>query len=84
MKPALVHLEPGQKARLAARARRSGNSFSQEVRQALDLYLDVPPQQLEELGILAREANRSADRMLAHLDEAIAAVSRALNRMGRK
>jgi len=84
MKPALVHLHPRQKARLTARARRRGNSFSQEVREALDFYLDTPPQQIEELGTLAREANHSADRMLERLDDAIAAVGRVLNRMDRK
>jgi hypothetical protein len=84
MKPALVHLHPRQKARLTARARQRGNSFSQEVREALDFYLDIPPQQHEQLGMLAREVSRAADRMLVQLDDAIAVVGRVLHRMDKK
>jgi hypothetical protein len=84
LKPALIHLDPTQKARLTKRARLRGSSFSREVRQALDLYLDLPPEGMEELASLARAANRSADRTLAHLDDAIETVGTALRRAGRK
>ena len=84
LKPALIHLDPVQKARLTRRARSQGSSFSREVRQALDLYLDLPPEGMEELASLSRAANRSADRTLVHLDEAIEAVATALRRVGRK
>ena len=84
MKAALVHLEPRQKARLAKRARLRGNSFSQEVREALDFYLEIPPRQIEELQMLAHEANRSADRILKRLDETTEAVGRVLKRMGNR
>lgn len=84
MKAALIHLEPRQKARLAKRARQRGNSFSQEVREALDLYLDFSPQQLEELETLARVANQSADHVLQKMDAAIATVDRVLSRVGKK
>ncbi len=84
LKPALVHLDPVQKARVAKRARLRGSSFSQEVRQALEFYLDLPPEGMEELAGLAQAANRSADRTLEQLDAAIAAVGRALKRAGKK
>jgi hypothetical protein len=42
MATALLHLDEKQKRRLARRARLRGKSFSQEVRDALDLYLAVP------------------------------------------
>ena len=84
LKPALIHLDPAQKARLTKRARLRGSSFSREVREALELYLDFPPDGIEELTGLARAANRSADRTLAHLDDAIETVGRTLRRVGRK
>ena len=56
MATALIHFDPKQKARLARRAKRRGRSFSQEVRNAVDLYLDVPVESEEELKVLARQA----------------------------
>lgn len=84
LKPALIHLDPNQKTRLTKRARLRGSSFSREVRQALDLYLDLPAERVEELANLSRAANRSADRALAHLDDAIETVARTLRRARRK
>jgi hypothetical protein len=42
MATALIHMDPKQKQRLAKRAKLRGKSFSQEVRNAIDLYLDLP------------------------------------------
>jgi hypothetical protein len=39
MATALIHLAPKQKARLARRAKKRGRSFSEEVRNAMDMYL---------------------------------------------
>ena len=78
MQSALVHLDSEQKQRLAKRARRRGKSFSQEVRDALDLYLALPIETEEELSGLAAAARRSAQRSLKHLDETIAVVNRIL------
>jgi hypothetical protein len=39
MATALIHLAPKQKARLAGRAKKRGRSFSEEVRNAMDMYL---------------------------------------------
>ena len=78
MATALIHMDSKQKARLARRAKLRGKSFSQEVRDAVDLYLDIPVGEEEELAALAREANRAADRMIKRLDATIANVDRTL------
>jgi len=81
MATALIHIDPKQKARLARRAKKRGRSFSQEVRTAIDLYLDFPVENEEELTALAREAKASADRSIKRLDETIAYVGRHLKAM---
>ncbi|HKN25087.1 MAG TPA: hypothetical protein VJX72_09590 [Candidatus Acidoferrum sp.] len=81
MATALIHFDPKQKARLARRAKKRGLSFSQEVRNAVDLYLDIPIESEEGLRVLAREAKQSADRSIKRLDETIAYVDRILKGM---
>ena len=55
------------------RAKRRKTTFSEELRAALDLYLDLPPDaDLAELDALVKEANASMDRSIARMDEAIA------------
>jgi hypothetical protein len=78
MATALIHMDPKQKRQLARRAKQRGKSFSQEVRTAVDLYLAMPIESEEELSLLARSANRSADRTIKKLDETIAYVDRVL------
>jgi hypothetical protein len=78
MATALIHIDPKQKRRLAQRAKLRGKSFSQEVRDAVDLYLAMPIESEEELNMLARTANHSADRTIKKLDETIAYVGRVL------
>jgi hypothetical protein len=80
MATALLHLDAKQKQRLVNRARLRGKSFSQEVRDALDLYLAVPIETEEELRSLARAANLSADRTIRRLDETIEYVDRTLKK----
>ena len=80
MATALLHLDEKQKQRLAHRAKLRGKSFSQEVRDALDLYLAVPVETEEELSSLARAANVSADRTIKKLDETIEYVDRTLKK----
>jgi predicted DNA-binding protein len=77
----LIHLDPKQKARLARRAKRRGRSFSEEVRNAIDMYLDIPVETKEQLSLLARAANESAKRSIKRLDETIAFVDQVLKRM---
>jgi len=81
MATALIHMDAKQKQRLTRRAKLRGKSFSQEVRDAVDLYLDVPVETQEELQTLAAEANRAADRMIKRLDITIARVDRVLQAM---
>jgi hypothetical protein len=80
MATALLHLDARQKQRLVNRARLRGKSFSQEVRDALDLYLAVPVETEQELNGLARAANLSADRTIKKLDETIDYVNRTLKK----
>lgn len=81
MATALIHVDPQQKKLLAKRARLRGKSFSQEVRDAVDLHLSVSIQNEEELSALAQVANRAADRMIKKLDETIVYVDRVLKQM---
>ena len=81
MATALIHMDPKQKARLTRRAKLRGHSFSQEVRDAVDLYLDIPVGQEEELKVLAREANGAAGRMIKRLDITIARLDRTLKQL---
>jgi hypothetical protein len=81
MATALIHMDLKQKQRLAKRAKLRGKSFSQEVRNAIDLYLDLPLESEAELATLARAANQSADRMIKKLDETILHVDRILKQM---
>ncbi|MCU1243517.1 MAG: hypothetical protein JWO71_4243 [Candidatus Acidoferrum typicum] len=80
MATALLHLDARQKQRLVHRAKLRGKSFSQEVRDALELYLAVPVETEEELSSLARAANLSADRTIKKLDETIDYVDRTLKK----
>jgi hypothetical protein len=71
-------MDARQKQRLTRRAKLRGKSFSQEVRDAVDLYLDVPVASEAELRGLAKSANHAANRMIKNLDETIAYVDRVL------
>lgn len=83
MATALIHLDAKQKARLTRRAKKRGRSFSEEVRNAVDLYLDLPVEE-DELNLLARAAHESAGRSVKRLDEAIAYLDRILKDMRRE
>ena len=78
MVAALIHLDPKQKRRLTMRAKKRGKSFSQEVRDALDLYLEIPVETEDQLKTLARMASESADRSIARLDDTVAYLDRGL------
>ncbi len=81
MATALIHLDPKQKRRLTLRAKKRGKSFSQEVRDAVDMYLEMPMETEDELKTLARMASESADRSIARLDDTIAYLHRGLKAM---
>jgi hypothetical protein len=78
MATALIHMDSKQKQQLAHRAKLRGKSFSQEVRNAVEMYLDVPVEDETELRAMAKAANQAADRMIKNLDETIAYVGRVL------
>jgi hypothetical protein len=84
MAAALIHFDPKQKRLLTRRAKQRGKSFSQAVRDAVDMYLDVPIETEEELSALAREARASADRSIARLDETIAYLDRELKKFRKR
>jgi len=70
--PTTVYINPKQRKRLFQRARRRKTSFSEELRAALDFYLDLPPDFDEKaFAALVREANASMDRSIAKLDETL-------------
>ena len=83
MATALIHLDARQKARLARRAKKRGRSFSEEVRNAVDLYLELPVEE-DKFSLLARAANESAGRSVKRLDETIAYLDRILKDMRRE
>jgi hypothetical protein len=67
--PTTVYINPQQRKRLFQRARRRKSSFSEELREAIDLYLDFPTDfDKESLAVLAKEANASLNRSIARLD----------------
>lgn len=71
--PTTVYINPKQRKRLFQRARQRKTSFSEELRAALDFYLDLPPDFDERaFAALVREANASMDRSIANLDETLA------------
>jgi hypothetical protein len=81
MATALIHFDEKQKRRLTKRARLRGKSFSQEVRNAVDMYLSVPVETEAELSALAKLANESTGRSIAKLDETIAYLRKGLRSM---
>ena len=82
MATALIHLDAKQKERLTRRAKKRGRSFSEEVRNAVDLYLELPVEE-DELNLLARAANESAGRSVKRLDETIAYLGRIIKDLKR-
>jgi hypothetical protein len=83
MATSVIQIDSKQRQRLARRAKRSGKSLSQEVNQAVELYLSVPPDMQKELGVAAKAANRASDRMIKRLDETVKYVESSLIKMQR-
>jgi hypothetical protein len=70
-----IYIAPQQRKRLFARARKRKTSFSEELRLAVDFYLDQPTDfDRAQLKALACEAQASASRSVALLDTTIARV----------
>ncbi len=68
--PTTIYLTPQQRKKLFTRARKRKTTFSEELRAAVDLYLDLPPElDRKTLGSLVSQANASLDRSIEKLDE---------------
>ena len=75
--PTTVYLSPKQRHGLFRRARKRKTNFSEELRAAVDLYLDLPPGiDKDVLAALVREANTSLDRSIAKLDDTLAFLAK--------
>jgi len=80
----LVHLKPEQKKRLASRARRRGTSFAQEVRDAVNLYLELPVGSEKDLAVLAAAAREATELTIEKLDDVLATTRRTRKRWGQR
>jgi hypothetical protein len=80
--PTTIYLSPTQREGLFRRARKRKTKFSDELRSAVDLYLQLPPDvDLKDLEALAKEANASLDRSNARLEEATARVKTTVRKL---
>ncbi len=67
-----IYITPRQRKQLFARARKRKTSFSEELRSAVDFYLDTPAEFDQEMRKqVAREASESIDRTIARLDQTL-------------
>jgi len=80
--PTTVYLTPRQRKGLFQRARKRKTGFSEELRAAVDFYLELPPD-FDETAMesLALEASESAGRSMARLDKTIARLKTTLKRL---
>ena len=77
-----VYITPQQRKGLLRKARKRNTSFSEELRSAVDLYLDLPADFDEEaFAVLLQEANASMDRSIARMDDAIATCRKTMERI---
>jgi hypothetical protein len=76
----LIHLEPGQKEKLARLARKRRSSVSGEVRNAVRFYLQLPLESEKEWAALAAEARKATENMLVQLEGTLAALRRSRKR----
>ena len=77
-----IYLTDKQRQGLFRRARKRKTSLSEEVREALEFYLGLPPDVgMKDLEALARETKASLDRSNAKLDEASARAEGTVNKL---
>ena len=80
--PTTIYLTPVQRQRMFKRARRRKTSFSEELRSAVDFYLQLPPDMdVEGLEAMARETNAAMDRSVVKLDATIAQVKKTIAKL---
>jgi hypothetical protein len=77
-----IYLTAKQRKALLSRGRKRRMSFSDQVREAIDIYLDFLPD-FEDQGLAtpAKEADASLDRSIARLDDAVAHSKRVMERI---
>ncbi len=76
--PTTVYINPQQRKRLFQRAKRRKSSFSEELRAALDFYLDLPPDfDKDAFATLVKDAHASLNRSIARIDAASARAEMA-------
>jgi hypothetical protein len=76
--PTTIYIHPQQRKKLFQRARRRKTSFSEELRAALDFYLDLPPDfDKGAFTTLVRDAHASLNRSIARIDAASAKAEMA-------
>ena len=80
--PTTVYITPKQRKALFARARKRNTSFSDELRSAVDLYLDLPADFDEKsFGAFIKEAKASMHRSIGKLDESIDRLRQASRKL---
>jgi hypothetical protein len=80
--PTTIYITPKQRKALFARARKRKTSFSDELRSAVDLYLDLPADFDEEsLGAFIKEAVASMHRSIGKMDESIERLKQTIHKL---
>jgi len=80
--PTTIYFTPRQRKALFARARKRGTSFSEELRSAVDLYLDLPADFDEaSFGAFIEQAKASMSRNIGKLDEAIDRLKQTIRKL---
>ena len=80
--PTTIYITPKQRKALFARARKRKTSFSDELRSAVDLYLDLPADFEEaSFGVFVEEAKASMHRSIGKLDESIDRLRQASRKL---
>jgi hypothetical protein len=79
---AKVYISSRHRKRLLARARVGKTSVTEQIRRAVDLYLEFPSDfEKEFLELLMRDVNASLDRSLACLDKTLARLKKTTRKL---
>ena len=77
-----VYLTPHQRKGLFARARKRKTSFSEELRAAADLYLELPSDfEKAQFAAMVKEASASMDRSIGTVDGMIARIGETVTKL---
>lgn len=84
MAQSIIYLPGNTKKKLMLKAKTKGTSFAEEVRKAIDIYIDYGEDaeiSRDELEILLAEAKSSIGKMIKSVDKAIKKSDDAIKRM---